>query len=259
MLAQSWARLNRNLEEPARQLPERSRRALVIELLVIVLAVFWTSTGSAVLDLVREVNGLPVRSQPFLITIPGQDLLAVSFATVYLVVRGGAVVGLLAWVLHRSGESFGTIGLNFSRIRGDLLLVLPIAALALLWQKIGFLVGDSTIGTGRVPFVPGHVPAIYVVTAITRSVEAGVVEELVVLAYVLTRLRQLGVHPALAVLVSALIRVSYHAEYGTGALGPLLFGLALGTAYVTTRRLLPAIVVHTGYDIWVNFHDFVFI
>jgi membrane protease YdiL (CAAX protease family) len=240
---------------PSTPITSRSKRTLLIELAVVTVVVFGTATVSAVIDLAGRLLNVPVDVSFFVVALPGNEGLAVALGCAYLVVRMGAVIGLVAYVLRRSGESFRVLGLSVSGKRRDLMLIAPFAALAIGLQHVGFLLPHPGPSAG------GQLtaPSLYAVTGVLRSLESGIVEELIVLAFVLTRLRQLGVHPLAAVLISALIRASYHLEYGWAAAGPLLFGVGLGLMYVASRRLLPAIAVHAGYDVWATFQNFQFV
>lgn len=242
---------------PAVPIPNQPSRTLLIETVVVMLATFGTSIGVAVLDLAGRLVGYPLGGNPFLVFIPGHATLSVVLASGYLLLQGVAIVALVIYVLYRSGESLGSLGLSWWRKRRDLLLLVPFAVLALGLQWLGQrfpLAGQVTSASGSV-----HVPAVYAVTGVVRSVQAGIIEEIVVLGFVLTRLRQLGVHPVFAIVISAVLRASYHVEYGWAVLGPLFFGIGVGVMYLSTRRLLPAIVVHASYDVWTFFQAFVFV
>lgn len=220
---------------------------------MIVLITFGTSAMTAIIGLAYAGQALGA-GNPFIVTLPGQDAMSVGLAAAYLAARAAGVVGLVVYVLRRAGEGLDTVGLSADRKRFDLTLIIPFAVIALSLQRLGFML--PLAGASQGGFIP--VPAPYAVTVVLRSLESGVVEELVVLGFVITRLRQIGVHPLVVIAVSALLRASYHLEYGWAAAGPLLFGVGLASMYMLTRRLLPAIAVHAGYDIWVSFQNFAF-
>jgi membrane protease YdiL (CAAX protease family) len=76
-----------------------------------------------------------------------------------------------------------------------------------------------------------------------------VLEEVLVTGYLLTRLRQLGVHPWIAILISATLRGSYHLYQGFGGfIGNAVMGLIFGTLFLRWRRCLPMIIAHTLID-----------
>jgi len=244
---------------PSTPPPTLPRKVLVVELIVVFVVTLGLSSGAALLNLVEVLNSrIPPGVNVFILTIPGHSTLAVTVSIVYLIIHVGGIVGLVAYILSRSGESLKTLGFSWAP-RRDIGLLLPFGLLALSLQHFGYLLPMAgqppTVSSGVGTF---PVPAAYAVTGVLRSIEAGIVEEVVVLGFVITRLRQLGVHPVLVIAISALLRASYHIEYGWAAAGPLLFGVGMGIAYMFTRRLMPAIVVHAGYDIWALFQDFHF-
>jgi uncharacterized protein len=77
----------------------------------------------------------------------------------------------------------------------------------------------------------------------------GILEEVVVVGYLLTRLRQIGFTTAAAVTASALLRGSYHLYQGFGAfLGNAIMGVVFALFFLRFRRLWPLIVAHTILD-----------
>lgn len=234
-----------------------SDHVLLAEIVVVFLVTLGTSSVGSAIDLANILNRVPTYDTPFVVFIPGHMALSVTLASAYLLVHVVGVVGLVVYMLYRSRESVRSIGLSFGRWRRDIVLVIPYALLGLILLRVGFLAplagATAAQSTGRLP-----VPAPFAWVAVLRSVEAGLVEEFVVLAFVITRLRQIGVHPIAVIWISALLRASYHLEYGAAALGPLLFGVGFGIVYMVTRRLAPAIAVHAGYDVFVSFQNFAF-
>lgn len=78
----------------------------------------------------------------------------------------------------------------------------------------------------------------------------GWAEEIVVVGFLLTRLRQLRVNPWIALVISALLRGVYHLYQGFGAgLGNIAMGLVFGYVWQRTGRLWPLIVAHTLIDV----------
>ncbi len=78
---------------------------------------------------------------------------------------------------------------------------------------------------------------------------AALLEEVIVLAYLLTRLRQMGFSPVAAVLASALLRGGYHLYQGWGGFaGNFLMGLLFGVLFLRWRRTWPFVVAHFLLD-----------
>jgi membrane protease YdiL (CAAX protease family) len=71
-------------------------------------------------------------------------------------------------------------------------------------------------------------------------------EEVLVVGYLITRLRLLGLRPGTAVAISAVLRGSYHLHQGFGPfLGNAVMGVIFGTLFLRWRRTNPMIIAHT--------------
>jgi membrane protease YdiL (CAAX protease family) len=85
---------------------------------------------------------------------------------------------------------------------------------------------------------------------VLNAAEAALVEEIIVLAYLVTRLRQLSLMPAAAAGVSALLRGTYHLYQGWGGFaGNFAMGLLFGWLFTRTRRAWPFVVAHLLLDV----------
>ncbi|EFV13403.1 CPBP family intramembrane glutamic endopeptidase [Segniliparus rugosus] len=77
----------------------------------------------------------------------------------------------------------------------------------------------------------------------------GLAEEVVVVGYLITRLRQLGVSSRLALCASALLRGCYHLYQGLPAgAGNVAMGLVFGLVWLRWRRLAPLVAAHALID-----------
>lgn len=77
-----------------------------------------------------------------------------------------------------------------------------------------------------------------------------VLEEVIMLGYLFTRWREAGWSPVVIVVVSALVRGSYHLYQGLGGfVGNVAMGLLLGVVYLRVRRTMPMIIAHWVIDI----------
>lgn len=76
-----------------------------------------------------------------------------------------------------------------------------------------------------------------------------VLEEVVVVGYLISRLRQLTMKPWVAIAISAILRGSYHLYQGFGpALGNAVMGVVFGWFYTRTNKVAPLIVAHFLLD-----------
>jgi len=96
---------------------------------------------------------------------------------------------------------------------------------------------------------------------ILQGIQNGVLEEIVMIGYLLTRFRQLNWPAGQAILVSAVIRGSYHTYQGIGGFaGNLIMGALFGWWFTRTKRVLPLLIAHCAIDIvsfvgYVALHD----
>ena len=85
---------------------------------------------------------------------------------------------------------------------------------------------------------------------ILDGLQNGILEEIVVLAYLLRRLDQLDWSPAAAIALSAVLRGSYHLYQGLGGfLGNIAMGLVFGRVWQRCNRLWMLVGAHTLIDV----------
>ena len=163
---------------------------------------------------------------------------------------GLAPVWLVVYLVRRSGEGIRALGLRADRVRDDVLHGIALFAVVGL-AGIGVYLAAVELGVNRfvVPVPPlGHWWTVPVL--ILNAVEAALLEELVVVAYLVTRLRQLGLTESASVGASALLRGTYHLYQGWGGfLGNLAMGALFGTVFSRTRRVWPIVVAHLLLDV----------
>lgn len=82
------------------------------------------------------------------------------------------------------------------------------------------------------------------------AVQNAVLEEVIMLGYLFTRWSQSGWRLGQVIVVSALIRGTYHLYQGFGGfIGNVIMGLVLGVVYARTRRVMPMVIAHAVLDI----------
>ncbi|MGV1004913.1 MAG: CPBP family intramembrane glutamic endopeptidase [Candidatus Nanopelagicales bacterium] len=159
-------------------------------------------------------------------------------------------VALVGYFLARSGERLATLGWDLSQPGRDLLRGVGLAALIgggglvvyLLAYRLGVSLQLTASALGehwwRVPVL------------ILAAIENAVLEEVVVLGFVLHRLRGIGWSWPSAIWFSALVRGSYHLYQGVGGfVGNLTMGLILGWLFRRWGRVMPMVLAHALIDI----------
>jgi membrane protease YdiL (CAAX protease family) len=160
-----------------------------------------------------------------------------------------APVLLVLYLLARSGERPADIGLDASQpgldaARGAALAAV-IGGTGLLLYIAAFHLGFSlNVVAESLPAVWWRIPVL-----LLSALHDGLLEETVVLAYLLRRLDQLGWTPWKAILFSAVLRGSYHLYQGFGAfVGNAAMGIIFGILYKRWGRCMPMVIAHTLID-----------
>jgi uncharacterized protein len=181
--------------------------------------------------------------------VPDQPWLDLAFQLVGI--GTGVVPALLALhLLARDGLPAAAIGVDARHRRGDLsrgaVLAAAVGIPGLLLYLAAYQLGASaTIVPSALPDVWWRIPVL-VLSAATNAT----LEEVVVVGYLLTRLRQLGLSAGWAVAASAALRGAYHLYQGFGAfVGNAAMGVLFGWFFLRTRRVMPLIVAHTLLDV----------
>ncbi len=85
---------------------------------------------------------------------------------------------------------------------------------------------------------------------VLSAIQNSVVEEVVAVGFLMTRLRQLNWRLPMIIAVSAALRGSYHLYQGVGmALGNAVMGVVFALWFHRTGRVMPLVIAHTILDI----------
>jgi len=159
---------------------------------------------------------------------------------------------MLAWhLLNRDpGNARGLLGVDTSRWRFDIGLGVALAA-AIGIPGLGLYFAGRALGINA-NVVPAGLPEIWwaVPILVLSAIQNSILEEVVVVGYLVTRLRQLGHRIMPVVAMSAGLRGAYHLYQGVGAfVGNAVMGVIFALFYVRFRRVLPLVIAHTILDV----------
>ncbi|MDQ1722788.1 MAG: hypothetical protein QOI26_2522 [Pseudonocardiales bacterium] len=145
--------------------------------------------------------------------------------------------------------SFG-IGLDRLRLKRETLQGLGIAALIGL-PGLGLVILARHLGINAQLQASGIADVWYrYPLLILDGIQNGVLEEIVMIGYLLTRLREMNWPAGRAILLSAVIRGSYHTYQGLGGfVGNFIMGALFGWWFTRTKRVLPLVIAHSVIDI----------
>lgn len=156
---------------------------------------------------------------------------------------------LVVHLMRRSGEGIRALGFDMADWKRDLargaVLAAVIGGTGLVFYLIAFNLGFS-VRLAAVDLTDGWWNAIW---PIAYAIYNSVLEEVIVLAYLLHRADQLGWKPWKAIATSALLRGAYHLYQGFGGfIGNIAMGVVFGLLYRKWRRVMPFIWAHFFID-----------
>ncbi|MDX2733332.1 MULTISPECIES: CPBP family intramembrane glutamic endopeptidase [unclassified Streptomyces] len=159
-------------------------------------------------------------------------------------------VALVAHLLIREGASLRVIGFDRTRPRSDLgrgvLIAAGIGSAGLAFYLLARAAGFN------LTVVPESLPAVWwkYPILILSALQNSVVEEVIVVGYLLRRLGQLGWTPMAALVASSVLRGSYHLYQGIGGfIGNMVMGVVFVLLYRRWGRVGPLVVAHALLDI----------
>ncbi|OZM73158.1 CPBP family intramembrane metalloprotease [Amycolatopsis antarctica] len=249
--ARSWLRPGRPAEPEVVTDPAR-RREITIELVIVFSITLGLSGMRSLLSLVDSLlRPEPLGDQQVAINVPQAtagliDLLKQLLSTVQLL--GWGALGV--YLLWRGGMRLASVGLDRSARMRDVrwgvgltaLIGIPGLLLYFLGWKLGFNLAVQPSTLDQTWWRP--------ITLTLSAFGNSFAEEILVVGYILTRLRQLGWKENSSLLLAAILRGSYHLYQGFGGfLGNLVMGLVFGRVWQRTNRLWPLVVAHTLLDV----------
>jgi membrane protease YdiL (CAAX protease family) len=163
---------------------------------------------------------------------------------------GLAPVALVLYLLWEKKKSpFGLIGLNLSEPGRDIWRGTWIAALIGI-PGLGLYLVSRQLGISA-EVIPAAVGEYWwaIPMLLFAAVRASLIEEVIVIGYFFNRLSRLGFSIRSQILLSALLRGSYHLYQGFGGfIGNFFMGLLFGYLYQRWGRVMPLVVAHFLLD-----------
>lgn len=147
-------------------------------------------------------------------------------------------------------SAFRKLGFNFARPGKDLLQGLGLAALIGI-PSLGLYAAGRALGI-TTAIIPSALDSYWwtVPVLILSAVRHGIVEEVIVVGYLLDRLGKFGWGMPLAIFASSMLRGSYHLYQGFGPfIGNAIMGVIFALIYTRTRRVMPLVIAHALLDI----------
>ena len=159
------------------------------------------------------------------------------------------VVLVIYFLTEHRATAFGKLGFNLARPGKDLLQGLGLAALIGI-PSLGLYAAGRALGI-TTAIIPRALDSYWwtVPVLILSAVRHGIVEEVIVVGYLLDRLGKLGWSTPLAIFASSMLRGSYHLYQGFGPfIGNAVMGVVFALVYTRTRRVMPLVIAHALLD-----------
>ena len=213
------------------------------------------SAAYAVLDLVHGLvvsierhQALTSQSAPLYSAADTHPYIDLGYQLVGIATELAPVL-LVIYLLYRSSEHLSVLGIDRSRPRQDATWAVLLAVLvggtglgALLLFKAAGLNFTITIGEGSHYWFTAPV-------LVLHAAGTAIAEEVIVAAYLLHRLRQLGWGDNRSLAASAVLRGAYHLYQGPGQfVSNAVLGLFFGRIFQRTNRAAPLVVAHFLVD-----------
>jgi membrane protease YdiL (CAAX protease family) len=251
----------RLIDDPA------ERRMVRLELLIVFTVTLGLSGVRSLISLLDSLlKPIPLSQQQVAINVPQAkagflDLLG-QLANIAQLVAWGA---LGIYLLYRAGIRMAEIGLDRTRVGSDIVRGVGLAALIGIPGLGLYVVAKAldlnlTVAPTTLNDTWWRIPVLVLAAAANAWAE-----EALVIGFLISRLRQLGLRENSSVTVAAVLRGSYHLYQGFGGfVGNLILGLIFGRVWQRTNRLWPMVVAHTlvdvvsfvGYALFVNHLSF---
>lgn len=229
-----------------------SRRQLGIEIAIVLGVSYGISGLTSALDLLKSVatTSAPLSKQVAYAFYQPVDRHAWLDVMYQLLALGGDLVpvALVAYLLVRSAESLATLGVDATRPAEDARWGIGLA-LAVGAVGLGFRLAANALGVNLQLSIgsTGHWWQLAIL--VLQSAVTAIGEEIIVLGFVVHRLRRMDWSDHAAIVASALVRGSYHLYQGFGGgVANALMGLVFGKVFVKRGRILPLVIAHFLID-----------
>ncbi|MEV4704569.1 type II CAAX endopeptidase family protein [Actinoplanes sp. NPDC049316] len=233
--------------------PAATRRETGVEIAVVLLLSLGQSAVYAVVSLVAKLTAGKPLSQQTATLNPSQSprpyldltyqLLGVFFALVPVL--------LALYLLNRDRlDPVRTLGLDLRRPGPDLGWGAGLAA-AIGIPGLLLVYAAAQLGLNA-QIVPAALKPVWwaIPVLIIAAMQNAVLEEVIVVGYLITRLRSFGWRLGWIVAASAVLRGSYHLYQGFGAfVGNAVMGVVFALFFLRKGRVMPLIVAHSLLDI----------
>lgn len=229
------------------------RRRLTVEVWIVLGLSLGKAAVNAIITLIARLTApTPLKDQATGLNQSASERSYVDLSLQLLSITFALVpVALALYLLSANGRSaLRRIGLDRARPLRDLGIGVALAAVIGI-PGLGLYAVGRAIGITVQVQASGLPPEWWAVPVLILSaVQNALLEEVVVVAYLTERLRELRWRTPMILAASAVLRGSYHLYQGIGPFfGNAVMGLVFAEYYRRRRRVMPLVVAHTLLDV----------
>lgn len=228
-------------------------RVLRAEVALVLGVSLGASAVYAVVSLIAKLTRGPLSAQRAVLNpsqAPGRPWLDLTYQLLGIAFDLVPVLLALHLLARDPGDARGLLGLNRKRLRFDAVTGVTLAAIIGI-PGLGLYVAARAAGLNAT-VVPAALPQVWwaVPVLAVAAIQNGLLEEIVVVGYLVTRLRATGVSFAATIAISSVLRGTYHLYQGYGAFaGNAIMGVLFALFFLRTRRVWPLVIAHSVLDI----------
>jgi membrane protease YdiL (CAAX protease family) len=227
------------------------RRTIRAEVLLVLGVSLGYSAVYAMVDLVGKLTANKALSSQATTLNPsqasGRVWLDLAFQLVGIFF--GVVPAFLALHLMKQSGRMDSMGFRTRQVGFDLRWGVGLAA-AIGIPGLALYLASRALGINTA-VIPEALPAVWwtVPVLLLSAAQNALLEEVVVVGYLMNRLREMSWRVPMAVAASAFLRGSYHLYQGFGGfIGNAVMGIVFATFFVRFKRVAPLIVAHAILD-----------
>lgn len=234
--------------------PVPARRTLLIETALVLGVSLGASAIWAILSIIRKVTAevsLSAQTTAMNTAVtPDRPWLDLAYQLAGIGLALVPVVLALHLLQREDPHPAVSMGFDLRRPVQDVLLGLGLTAviglpglgLYVISRELGF---NTTVAAANLTSVWWAVPVL-----ILAAAQNAILEEVVMIGYLFRRWEQAGLGFWQIIIVSALIRGTYHLYQGFGGfVGNAVMGVVFGWLYTRTKRVMPLVIAHTLLDV----------
>lgn len=242
-LDNSWVKVSSTVQ---------SRKRLIFETAIVFALSLGASAIYSVVSLIAKLTseaGLAGQSATLNESLATREWLDLTYQLLGIAFGLAPVTLALFLLWQNHANPFAKIGLTFNNFKKWVAIGLVLAA-AIGIPGLALYISARALGLSA-RIIPAELPGYWwaIPVLLLSALRAGLLEEVLVVAYLFDRLEALGLSNKWQLVISSLLRGSYHLYQGFGGfVGNAIMGFIFGLAYKHWSKVMPLVIAHFILD-----------